>query len=330
MTKAKTASTRTKRAATKPKSVGTGLQSLAVVIKKSEEQEQENVATSNVAPLMSNPMTYIDDLSKLSPFWGGVALRVLTSAIGYYAVNSILWAHRKRNQEPKVTSGIDWLNDSMAEIKEKEANEKNTVEQGHSVLHFVDGIQFIGAYKYLFMQVTASGDETGNFPLPTPAELYNRMTIRQQERADVLAAYDTFQMEQYKNSPNFAYIEARMKADKERNDVRAVKKAQQELDHIHEELRSITMEVFDDNVWMRLPMWAQFKLLRSLHKQTIAAIASENEKPADERIQLHDLDTLGKTVLLELEAADRHPEVRLAFEKNVLKLENHGLLRKAA
>jgi hypothetical protein len=143
----------------------------------------------------------------------------------------------------------------------------------------------------------------------------------------VLAAYETFEMERFKNSPNFAYIEAKLKENKVRQDARAIRKAQDEIDHIHSELAAIPYEPFNDGAWSRLPLWAQFKLTRSVHKQVISAIANENEKPADERIHLEALNDLGEVVLLELEAADRMPEVRLAFEKGVLNIERHSLLR---
>lgn len=274
--------------------------------------------------ILSNPMEYIDELSRYNPFWGNVALRVLCSAIGWYAVNSTLWNYRKRNMQPQYTSSIDWLNDSISEIKAKEASQENFEEQGHSALQFVDGTKFIGAYKYLFGLVTSSTD-AGNFELPSPPVLYDRMRQKDKDRSEVLAAYETFDMERFKNSPNFKYAKERLERNKVANDVRAQKKAQAEIDHIHEELRAEPMQMFDDGVWMQLPLWAQFKLIRSIHKQVIAAIANEMEKPADERTHLDALNTLGETVLLELEAADRTPEVRLAFEKNVLKIENHAL-----
>ena len=282
------------------------------------------VITEASNTLLTNPMEYIDELSRLSPFWGGVALRVLTNAIGWYAVNTILWDYRKRNKQPQVTSGIDWLNDTIAEIKQKEASEANFKEQGHDTLKFVEGRQMIGAYKYLFMLCTSSGDTT--FELPSPSSLYDRMRQNDKDRSEVLAAYETFEMERYKNSPNFAYIEERLKRNKVAQDARATKKAQDEIDHIHSELAAVTHEVFDDSVWMRLPLWAQFKLIRSIHKQVNAAIAAEMEKPADERNALDDLNILGETILLELEAANRTAEVKLAFERNVLKAENHGLI----
>lgn len=287
-------------------------------------QHAADVFKSNTDTVFSNPMEYIDELNKHAPFWGNVALRVLCSAIGWYAVNTILWDFRKRNQAPKFNSGIDWLNDSIAEIKEKEQNVQAREDQGHSTLEFVDGNKFIGAYKYLFMLVTSSG-ETGTFEVPSPAVLYERMRQKGADRENVLASYETFEMERFKNSPNFKYMKDRLERNKAASDVREQRKAQQEIDHIHEELRAIKYEVFDDGVWARLPLWAQFKLMRSVHKQIIAAIANEMEKPADERVHLHDLNNLGETVLLELEAANRDAEVKLAFEKGVLKIENHAL-----
>jgi hypothetical protein len=275
--------------------------------------------------ILSNPMEYIDELSRYNPFWGNVALRVLCSAIGWYAVNSTLWDYRKRNQQPQYTSSIDWLNDSIATIKEKEQSQENFEQQGHSSLQFVDGHKFIGAYKYLFMLVTSSQD-AGNFELPSPAVLYDRMRQKDKDRSEVLAAYDTFEMERFKDSPNYKYAKERLERNKIANDARAQKKAQAEIDHIHAELASVQMEKFDDAVWMQLPLWAQFKLIRSIHKQVIAAIANEMEKPVDERMHLDALNELGETVLLELEAADRTPEVRLAFDKGVLKIENHALI----
>jgi hypothetical protein len=68
--------------------------------------------------------------------------------------------------------------------------------------------------------------------LPSPAALYERMRQRDKER-EVLAVYDTFEMERFKNSPNYEYIAARHEKNKTMNDARAVRKAQDEIDHIH-------------------------------------------------------------------------------------------------
>jgi hypothetical protein len=92
----------------------------------------------------------------------------------------------------------------------------------------------IGPYKYLFMLVTQSDDS--NMQLPSPAALYERMRQRDQERDEVNAVYETFEMERFKNSPNYEYIKARQEKNKTKSDIRAVRKAQSEIDHIHSEL----------------------------------------------------------------------------------------------
>lgn len=274
---------------------------------------------------LSNPMDTIDELAKANPFWGGVALRVLTNTIGYSAVNAVLWEYRKRNQVPTITSTIDWFNDEMAEKQAKEENDENFEEQGHSKLKFVDGHKMIGPYKYLFMLVAQSDDS--NMQLPSPAALYERMRQRDQERDEVNAAYETFEMERFKNSPNYEYIKARQEKNKTKSDIRAVRKAQSEIDHIHSELREVKYEVFDENVWASIPLHMQYRIMRSVYNQVIAAIANEMEKPAEERVHIDTLNDLGDSVLLELEAANRDPEVKLAFEKEVLK-DTHALLKR--
>jgi hypothetical protein len=77
----------------------------------------------------------------------------------------------------------------------------------------------------------------------------------------------------------------------------------------------VKYEVFDENVWERIPLHMQFRIMRSVYNQVIAATANEMEKPADERVHIDALNDLGESVLLELEAADRTAEVKLAFEK---------------
>lgn len=278
--------------------------------------------------ILSNPMDSIDELAKRNPFWGNVALRVLCNTIGYSAVNTILWDYRKRNQVPAITSTIDWFNDTMAEKQAKASSDENFEEQGHSKLAFVDGQKMIGPYKYLFMLVTQSDDS--NMQLPSPAALYDRMRQRDKERGEVLAAYDTFEMERFKESPNYQYMVARQERNKRANDVRAIKKAQDEIDHIHSELASVKYEVFDDNVWSLIPLHMQFRIVRSVYNQVTAAIVNEMEKPADERVHIDVLNELGESILLELEAANRDTEVKLAFEKNVLKVENHGLITRTS
>lgn len=283
------------------------------------------VLKSESSPILSNPMDIIDTLTKCNPFWGGVALRVLCNTIGYSAVNTVLWDFRKRNQAPKITSTIDWFNDTMAEKKAKEDSDQNFEDQGHDKLKYVDGNQMIGPYKYLFMLVAQSDDST--MQLPSPAALYDKMRQKDAERDAIKAAYDTFEMEHYANSPNAEYVKARVEKNKKADDERTIRKAKQEIDHIHTELSLVKYEVFDDNVWDRLPLHTQFRIMRSVYNQVCAAITQEMMKASDERIHLEALNDLGEQVLLELEAADRTPEVRLAFEKQVLK-DTHALIKR--
>lgn len=301
-----------------------GIENLGLaVVARAQDGLFNPVVASSRPSILSNPMTSIDELARYSPFWAGIATRVLCTTIGWYAVNSVLWDFRKRNAAPKVTSDIDWLNDSLNEQKEKIENQKNAEEQGHTTLAFVDGSQFIGAYKYLFMLVSA--DTTNkNMEDPSPAVLYARMQQARDEQ-QMLAAYETFENERFKNSPNFPYIKAKAEQRKRMNEERMRIRAKQEIDHIHSELAGVPATDFDDNIWNKLPLWAQFKIVRSLHNQVMSAVVSEDEKPIEERIHKADIMKIGEDVLLELQAADREPEVRLAFQQEILKPQ-HALL----
>jgi hypothetical protein len=273
--------------------------------------------------ILSNPMEYIDDLKRMSPFWANVALRVLTTTIGWYAVNSVLWAYRKRNMEPKVNSSIDWLNDSIALMKEKEQGVVVREEQGFNTLPFVQGERLLGVYKYLFVEITHE-QPIASMEMPTPAVLFARMQ-RERDGDAIMAEYEKFENEQIKNSASFKYLEAAIKDKDAKASIRLQNKMQGELDHIHRELANTKMESFSDDVWMSLPLWAQFKIMRSLHKQVIKAVIAEDDKKPEERINKLAIVEMGNTVLLELEAADREPQVREAFAKDVLK-EQHALL----
>ncbi len=111
-----------------------------------------------------------------------------------------------------------------------------------------------------------------------------------------------------------------MERNKTRDDIRSKRKAQVEIDHIHAEIRDTKQVNFDDHVWASIPLWAQYKFTLSVYKQTVAAIAAELEKPADERDHFEALDDLAKTIRLELEGARRSDMV-----KHALKIENHEL-----
>lgn len=272
--------------------------------------------------LLSNPHETIDELNKLSPFWGDIATRVVCTTLGWYVVSALVWELRKANAAPKVTSHIDWLNDSLNMAKELAENEKNIEEQGLEKLAFVDGTQFIGAYKYLYLQIDKEANN--NMELPTPAVLYARM---QQMRDDqqTLAAYETFENERYKNSPTFKYIQERSELRRKQMEERNANRAQKEIDYVHEQLSAEPAIVLDDGTWNKLPLWARFKIMRSLYNQIMSAVVAEDEKPADERIHKEALVKMGEDLLLELQAADREPEVRLAFKQEVLKSQ-HALL----
>lgn len=283
-----------------------------------------DVVNAQTPVVISNPMTYIDEITKHNPFWGDVALRTFTQAIGFEAVRAILWAFRKRNQEPTVTSDIDAFNGMLADIKKKEFDDEVTEMQGNRKVPFVEGIKFVGVYKWLFMQCAQAQSEVG-FELPSPAVLFGRLMERDADRAVVQEAYETFQMERFKGSAVSKDVLARMERNKKANDARTQRKSKLEIDHIHSEIRDTTMVAFDDHAWSALPLWAQYRYMLSVYKQAVAAIAAELEKPADERDHFEALDDLAKTIRLELEAARRDEQVKLAFDKGVLKIENHEL-----
>lgn len=275
-------------------------------------------------PLLSCPIDYIDELAKLNPYWAAVAMRVLCSTVGWYAVNTVLWDYRKENAKPKVTSDIDFMNNMLADVQAREHDEVVQQAQGLRKLAFVNGKTLIGGYKYLFGQVAASQIDVGNMDMPSPSMIYARMQQARDER-QVTEAYEKFEAIQYKDNPNIPYIKAR--AEQRQKQLARIQenRGQREIDHIHTVLRDAPLEVFGDGVWARVPMWAQFKMNRSLHKQVISAIVNEDEKESHERIHKEELMKLGETILLELQAADREPEVRLAFDTDVLK-EQHALV----
>lgn len=299
------------------------IQGTAIII----EGAQHNAAVAGVAlgATVSNPMEYIDELAKANPFWANVALRVLASSVGYYAVNSILWEFRKRNQKPEIESTINWYNDEIAQRDAQETDEQQMQIAGHSQLAFVRGEKFLGAYKYLMGLVMGDPNTPANMELPTPAVLYDRMRQKDKDRDAVLAEYEKFENVDKNKSPNMPYLKARMSTNSTLKDIRQTRKAQAELDHIHLTLHDTPREVFTDEVWAQFPLWAQFRLARSVYNQVIAALANEDEKPSDERMHRTEINAIGEVLMLELQMADRTPEVKLAFERKVLK-EQHALL----
>ncbi len=297
-----------------------GLARTAVIDNALHNPEMLAISTSNT---VSNPMEYIDKLQKMSPHWSNIAQRVLCSTIGWYAVSAIMWAYRKGNAAPKVESSIDWLNDSINARKEQIENERVQHEQGHAKLPFVDGLQFLGVYKWLFNEIQCS-PEIRSMELPSPAQLYARMQ-RERDSAEALASYEKFENDELRASKVYADVVAKTKDRDSNANARARLKAQDELDHIHSELASVRFEPFNDDVWSRFPQWTQFRIARSVYNQIVSAIVAQDDLKPEDRIHKHDLIVLGSELRLELEAADRMPEVRLAFEQNVLK-DQHRLV----
>jgi len=284
------------------------------------------VVSNPMKATISNPLAYIDELTKSNPFWGSVALRVLTNKIGYYSVANIVWDMRKQNATPKYESTIDFMNDMISEADAITQTIANTKEVGHDALPFVDGSQFHGAYKYLLGLVRADQTNT-TFERPEPNVIYGRMLKRdeEQERAKALAEYDKFESADIAKSPTTPYLKAKIMGTTASEEERKVRKAQIELDHVHHVLRTAQREEFSDDVWNRLPLYAQFQIARSVYNQSISALAQEDKKPSDERFNRKALNTLCEEILLELTMANKDSEVRLAFEKEVLKTQ-HALI----
>lgn len=282
------------------------------------------VENSNKTAIISNPLSYIDELEKLSPFWADVALRTFTSNIGYYAVGSIMWTFRKRNQAPAVTSTIDAFNGMLADKAQDEFNEEVQDMQGIKTVPFIEGEKLVAAYKHLFIECSRK-QINPNFDLPSPAAMYARNQKPDQDRSEIGDAYDSFELERLKDSPTFKHIKAKMEQSKLRDDQRAKNKAQIEIDHIHREIRDTNPEPMNNEVWGTIPLWAQYKFTLSIYRQCISAIDAETKLPSEERLHIFELSKLAETVLLELQAARNDAQVKLAFEKGNLKAENHDI-----
>lgn len=287
------------------------------------------VQKSQTTPIISNPMPYIDELMKLDDYWGAVAQRTLTQNIGTVAVRAVMWEQRMRNAAPKVTSTIDAFNGMLADVKKKEFDGEVTKMQGNRNIPFIDGVALLGVYKALFIDACHIAGDSESKLLPKPAVLYSKANEKNTDEAAVEEACNTFQMERFKNSPVYDDVITKMQSNKVKKDARELRKAQDELDHIHTEIAHTPMvQLDDDDVWASVPLWGQYKWMLSVYRQTTSAIASELKKPATERDNFDALDDLAKTIRLELEAARRSEQVMLAFEKKILKPEFHELSSK--
>lgn len=263
--------------------------------------------------ILANPISTIDRLRRYSTFHGARAHSSLCYTLGLFAINALSWQHVENTRPAMVkpTTAIDIFNDGYAKADIDRESAQNIEEQGLAALPRTDGLLLVGAYKQMLAEICEyNADEAKRL---MPDVIFARM---QSSRDDVATtgAYDDFTSTHANMNAVKELLQAEIKRQQARRTETIEKNAVAKLDHVLGSLQKAPRDQFDDKVWECIPLHKQYSIVRMVMTETLAAAAAEMRKPVDERVNEFDLIDMASELKLELDAADRDPEVKLAFE----------------
>jgi hypothetical protein len=260
--------------------------------------------------LISNPMTILDKLHALAPRNEFFAANAIFTSLGYSIVNHLLWNQRKSQAKASIpVPTIDGLNDGYGREEETRATEDAMHDHGLEALPSLTiTSEIIGAYKTMWARQKRSPFAT-DFPVREPHEILHELQTNKRA-ADVDTVYREV-IERLANPGVARALKAATETTRARLEPLEKNKHEVEQNFVLGEIQATRRCELTDDIWDTIPLWVQYKLVKSVHNQIIKAAAFASVK-ADSEVEF-DLIELANDVQLELEAAARSPEVKLAF-----------------
>lgn len=288
--------------------------------------EAMNLST-DIAPLLSNPMETLDQLANLAPASEYFASNAILGSLGYTVCNSLLWTFRRANAKPKPEEPtVDIFNGSYASMFEKRADREMSEDNGHAALPEFDSLALTGVYMQMLYMQRGNPDYSGKYPAKMPHEIIHEMQVQDRDR-EIAAAYGVVEQLQLDASPAARAIKAARTRAAVAIDEHKARVHKVELDYVLTCLQRTMPERLTDEAWSAIPLYIQYKWSVAVYKQTVKAVAQELEAKKRDSDRLDCLYDIVNALHLELEAAARTAEVRTAFDQGRLD-ERHDIMIK--
>lgn len=289
----------------------------------------ENMTSDmDIAPILSNPSGYLNTLANLSPGAEYFASNSILASLGYVVINQFLWAYRKEHAKDKpAQKTIDDFNDEYADMFAKDVDKAMTRDNGLSKLPEFDAIPLAPVYMWMFYMQRGNAAYSTKYPPRMPYEVLHEMQTqdRSAEIQDELRKLDNARIAA--SPARFALMAEKNKAAKVLEEF-VLKQHRAEMDHIVKSLACLVPDELTDGHWASIPLFVQYKLLFFVYKQAVKTVAKMTEAYKRDDNKFNEAIELVDTIHLELEAAARTPEVKLAFESGRLD-ERHDICVKA-
>lgn len=291
-----------------------------------------NQAASTIDPdqetatMLTNVNTRFNELVCIAPRNEYFAGNAVCISLGYTILNQMLWKHRRDNSVKAPEPTIDYLNDAYGEMYEQRATDAQMHDNGMDKLPVFDAIPLLGVYKNLLRMQVGNTAYAADFPVRMPHEIVHEMLTKENDQ-QLAQAYASLTAQEIAQSRAAQAIGAAMakltSSQKERN----ISKNKAEMDFVLNEFKNKCPDKLTDEVWATIPLWVQYKLVCSVFKQVVKAIAVETRKEPTGSANRDRLLALVDEMYLELEAASKTAEIKLAFALERLD-ERHDVLAK--
>jgi hypothetical protein len=277
--------------------------------------------------VLTNPMEHLEELASLAPANEYFAGNAIVGSLGYSLLNQLLWNFRKLNAAPKAPDPvIDIFNNSYAEQFERRLADEAMEDNGHSTLPTFDATKLIGAYMHMLYVQRGNFQFSEKYPTRMPHEILHEMQTQDRSN-EVNKAYEELEAKMIEESPAANAIRAEQNRAKRALAEHQVKAHKAEQAYVLSLLQKEIPARMTEADWQSIPLYIQYKWTVFVYKQLLKAIVQEQRVSDRSDDKFERLLEMVNTVQLELEAAARTSEVKLAFEEERLD-ERHELLTK--
>lgn len=283
----------------------------AQVIDRQSKTESEIIDLGPVTPLLSNIDGTLTKLCSLAPKSEYFASNGIVTSLGYYISNQLLWDFRKTNAKIADTPQDDVTDDGHIYPSSRSIPKDDFMEAaGMSELPRFNAIPLIGAYKTM-LHLQKGSVYAADYPVTTPNEILAKLITGEREE-ETRKAYEAIGNVEIAASRAAAAIKhqiaARVAARPTFTDRNKV-----EMAAVLGTLKKAAPEVLSDDLWAGIPIWVQYKFSMSVFNQVIKAIAYETTVEPNGSDTRTRLLAMADELMLELEAANKHPDIKLAF-----------------
>jgi hypothetical protein len=288
----------------------------------------EAMIIGEVAPILTNATTRMDELVKFSESADYFAANGILASLGWNVINGLLWNFRQRNATAAAPeASVDAFADMINTRSGRGEQDRMSTDNGFDATERFDYTQdfCVSVYKQLFFnQKGSTVQAAAKFPPTAPHVVLHEMQVGNRDK-ELSEAVSEFKKEQLQKSPARLELEAATAVTKKVFDAHQTKMHKLEESYVLNEIKRVLPEELTDANWAMFPLIAQYKWTFSVYRQVIKAYGYESSLDAPDEHKLQQLADLAGEMRLELEGAARTKEIRLAFTNGQL-TDKHELM----